>query len=135
MYNNIGKKIKALAKILCIVIAVFWIVIGFVLIFGRYSSPFVRLIGFLTAIVGPFFAWVSSFLLYGYGVLIEQNAEIKRAIKRLTKGSREKEETEKKIREEEEEKEKEKMLFMKTIMEEKDIDNEETSFYNPMSEE
>lgn len=133
MYSNIGKKIKALAKIICIIIAVFWVVVGFVLIFGKYSTPFVRLIGFLTAIVGPFFAWVSSFLLYGYGELIEQNAEIKKEIKRLTKGNREKEETEKKKREEE--KEKEKMLFMKTIMEEKDIDNEETSFYNPIDEE
>ena len=135
MYNNIGKKIKILAKIICIVIAVFWVIVGFVLIFGRYSSPFVRLIGFLTAIVGPFFAWVSSFLLYGYGELIEQNAEIKKEIKRLTKNNREKEETEKKAREEEKDKAIEKQLFMKTIMEEKNIDDEDASFYNPIEEE
>ncbi len=124
MYKNIGNKIKTLAKIVCIVIAIIWVMVGFVLIFNRYSSPFVRLIGLLTIFISPFFAWISSFLLYGYGELIEQNAEINQKLKYLLKSSKE------------EDKEKEKKLFEKAIMgEEKEEENDEVSFYNPMSEE
>ena len=125
MYNNIGNKIKALAKVICIFIAIIWVIVGFFLILNRYSSPFVRLVGILTIVVGPLSAWVGSFLLYGFGELIEQNAEINKEIKRLTKSSKEKEE-----------KETEKKLFEKAIKgEEKDDECEDVSFYNPMSEE
>ena len=127
MYNNIGKKIKTLAKIACIIIAVTWVIIGFVLIFYRYSSPFLRLIGLLTIFTGPFFAWIGSFLLYGYGELIEQTTEIKEEIKYLTKSNQEKEK---------EEKETEKKLLEKVIMnKENDEENDEVPFYNPMREE
>ena len=122
MYNNIGSKIKTLAKFICICIAVVWIIIGFSLILNRYSSLFVRLIGLLITIIGPLFAWISSFLLYGYGELIEQNEEIKKEIRKLTKNSKEIDE--------------ERVLFEKAIKgEEKEEESEDASFYNPMSKE
>lgn len=135
MYSNIGNKIKTLAKIVCIIIAIVWIIVGFILIFDRYSSPLVRLVGFLSIIIGPLLSWISSFLLYGYGELIEQNAEIEREIKRLTKREKEKEIREKKEKEEEREKEKEKIILEKAIKDEWQDDEEEVPFYNPMSEE
>lgn len=136
MYNNIGNKIKALAKVICIFIAVVWVIIGFSFILTKNSSPFIRLIGLLIIVVGPLFAWINSFLLYGYGELIEQNAEIRKEIKRLTKGSKENEEKDKKEAEKIRNQEIERKIFKKAIMgEEKDEDNEEVSFYNPMSEE
>lgn len=136
MYNNIGNKIKALAKVICIFIAVVWVIIGFSFILTKNSSPFIRLIGLLIIVVGPLFAWINSFLLYGYGELIEQNAEIRKEIKRLTKGSKENEEKDKKEAEKIRNQEIERKIFEKAIKgEEKDEDNEEVSFYNPMSEE
>jgi hypothetical protein len=136
MYNNIGRKIKTLAKVICICIAVVWIIIGFSLILNRYSSPFVRLMGLLIILIGPLFAWVNSFLLYGYGELIEQNKEMLNEIKCLTKDSRESEKTNQKEAEEARNQEIERKLFEKAIKgEEKEEESEDASFYNPMREE
>lgn len=135
MYNNIGQKIKTLAKGICICIAVVWIIIGFSLILNRYSSPFVRLMGLLIILIGPLFAWVNSFLLYGYGELIEQNAEIRKEIKRLTKNSKESEKTYQKEVEEIRDQEIERKLFEKAIKGEEKEESEDASFYNPMSKE
>lgn len=135
MYNNIGQKIKTLAKVICICIAVVWIIIGFSLILNRYSSPFVRLMGLLIILIGPLFAWVNSFLLYGYGELIEQNAEIRKEIKRLTKNIKESEKTYQKEVEEIRDQEIERKLFEKAIKGEEKEESEDASFYNPMREE
>lgn len=74
MFDNIGGKIKILAKVLC------WVgIIGFVLsaiyvwvTIGRYGVG----LGFALFIIGPLVSWISSFLLYGFGELIETNCEI-----------------------------------------------------------
>ena len=121
MYKNIGAKIKGLAKIICIVTAIVWIVFGFVLVLLEDSSTEVRLIGFLAMIVGPLFCWIAGFLLYGYGELIEQNCEINQELKLLTKH----------IREQEERKEEENIL-KRAIGGEEDEDVENASFYNPV---
>ena len=124
MYKNIGAKIKGLAKIICIVTAIVWIVFGFVLVLLEDSSTEVRLIGFLAMIVGPLFCWIAGFLLYGYGELIEQNCEINQELKLLTKRIKE-----------QEEKETEEVILKQVIREkskEEDEDDENASFYNPV---
>ena len=74
MFSNIGKKIKFLAAILC------WIQIIFSVIGGIVSMVAIGkalggLVGFLLGIViiavGVLAAWIGSFMLYGYGQLID----------------------------------------------------------------
>ena len=71
-FNNIGRKIKTLAK------AITWIGITASVIYGAVvlrlsnSPTFIILIqGLLTMIVGSLISWLSSVTLYGFGQLIE----------------------------------------------------------------
>ncbi len=80
LFDNIGAKIKTLAKWTFIVEAVSAIITGITLLFDEYI-----LAGLLTLFCGPIVAWVSSWILYGFGELVEstctlrqQNAELMR---------------------------------------------------------
>ena len=68
MYNNICGKIKSLAVWIFIVEAIAAIIGGITLIANDNG-----LVGFLTIVFGPIAAWVSSWLLYGFGQLIENS--------------------------------------------------------------
>jgi len=68
MYENIGGKIKSVAVGTFIVEAIVAVFSGVAIIF----SGELVLIGLLVIIFGPLGAWVSSFLLYGFGELIER---------------------------------------------------------------
>ena len=92
MFNNIGGKIKALAKVLC------WIGIGISVImaiavwangsgsvsYNSYGSN-VAVGGFfgglLILVFGCLFSWIGSFFAYGFGQLIEDTEEIRKNIK------------------------------------------------------
>ncbi len=67
-YDNIGGKIKSWAIWIFIVEAIAAIIGGVTLI-GNDDI----LYGFLTIVFGPIAAWVSSWLLYGFGQLIENS--------------------------------------------------------------
>ena len=69
-YDNIGGKIKGLAKAAFIVEAIAAVLSGLVM-FVEDDDMF--LIALLVAIVGPIVAWVGSWLLYGFGQLIENS--------------------------------------------------------------
>lgn len=72
MFTNIGRKIKMLAKIICwggIIASVIW---GLVFMFDAYSF----LAGLIVAAVGALSSWIGSFLLYGFGELIDKTSEI-----------------------------------------------------------
>ena len=122
MYRNIGKKIKVLATIICIVTAIIWIILGFVLILREKSTTEIRLAGMVTLIAGPLSCWINSFLLYGYGELIEQNAETNKELKKLIQKTKDNEIED---------------ILLQKVMEnkEKEVEEEEVSFYNPMDEE
>ncbi len=66
MYENIGGKIKGLAKWIFIVEALGSIITGLILAFEE-DSLFI-----LMAICGPIVAWVSSWVLYAFGELVEK---------------------------------------------------------------
>lgn len=68
MYDNIGGKIKSWAIWIFIVEAIAAIIGGIALIVNDNG-----LIGFLTILCGPIAAWVSSWLLYGFGQLVENS--------------------------------------------------------------
>ena len=83
MFSNIGKKIKTLAAVIC------WLqIIGFVIVaiiqfvlasqMGGSGATIYIITGVLTLIVGPLAAWIGSFLLYGYGELIDKTADVER---------------------------------------------------------
>ena len=76
MYDNIGKKIKGLAKVLFIIEAIAAAIAGVALMVGDGRLfP----IGLLVLLVGPLLAWVSSWLLYGFGELIDKVCDIERS--------------------------------------------------------
>ena len=69
-YDNIGGKIKGWAKWIFAIEAIAAVISGFVLM---AQNEDMILIGLLVAVLGPIVAWVSSWLLYGYGQLIENS--------------------------------------------------------------
>ncbi len=80
MFNNIGGKIKGLATAMTIIGFVIFGIIGLMSILGSLAygdeAAFVGMIGgVLTIVIGCFISWIGSFLMYGFGELIE-NSEI-----------------------------------------------------------
>ncbi len=79
MFNNMGRKIQALAVTLCwIGIGIFVIAGAFLLYFGfkAHQAGFMA-IGVLVLILGPLFSWLSIFVLYAFGDLVANVQEIK----------------------------------------------------------
>lgn len=77
MYDNIGGKIKGLAIVTFIVEAIATVITGIVImVFGDKRS--ISILGLLVIVVGPIFAWISSWLLYGIGELIDKTCDIER---------------------------------------------------------
>ena len=83
MFTNIGSKIKTLAKVL------FWIstigsmigafgVIAFAAMSGSDEIIIAILIGVVIVVVGVIVAWLSNFMLYGFGELIDTNQKMLR---------------------------------------------------------
>ncbi len=70
-YDNIGGKIKNWAQWIFIVEAISAVIGGIYIIID--SEFELILIGLLLAVLGPFAAWVTSWLLYGYGQMIENS--------------------------------------------------------------
>lgn len=74
MYYNIGSKIKGLAKAIFIIETISAIIAGGIFIFNE-GEP---IIGLIIIIAGPFAAWISTLLIYGFGELIDKTSEIAR---------------------------------------------------------
>lgn len=68
MYSNIGGKIKALAVIVTVLCIILCLVLGAFLI-GNNSPA----LGIAVIILGSLASWISSFVLYGFGQLIENS--------------------------------------------------------------
>ncbi|MBE6913199.1 MAG: zinc ribbon domain-containing protein [Ruminococcaceae bacterium] len=79
MFKNISGKIKALAEGVCLLG-----IIGSVLAGGMIISEGDEGIGLLVMLIGAFLSWISSFVLYGFGQLIE-NTDIMANRKEETK--------------------------------------------------
>ena len=70
MFKNIGGKIKALAKVIC------WIgIIGSVLagIGMMVADEDMIVYGLLIMPIGALMSWIGSFMLYGFGELVENS--------------------------------------------------------------
>ena len=94
MYKKIGKKIKILAMVLAIILAVFYVLAGMTVILFTIQQPAdVEIAGIavgggiaggvLLIILGPVVAWLVSWFLYGYGELIDNTSKTTECIKHL----------------------------------------------------
>jgi len=70
MFENIGSKIKAVAKVVCWIGIIASIIIGIVLIAQDEDMAFV---GFLVMALGSLGSWIGSFMTYGFGQLVENS--------------------------------------------------------------
>lgn len=73
MFKNIGKKIKTLAKIICIAGISFFVIFGLVMLLVSIEDSRYIVIGILYLLFGPIFSWICSFTLYGFGELIDNS--------------------------------------------------------------
>ena len=81
MFNNIGRKIKGLAKTLFWIVAILSIIGGLIVLFVMMSNGEEYVVGGVfaalgIAVFGFIFAWLQNFLLYGFGELIDSNQKI-----------------------------------------------------------
>ncbi len=72
MFENIGNKIKGVAKAICIIFIIYFIILGFVQ-WGHHMFWS----GLITMVGGSLIAWISTLTLYGFGELIEDVKTIK----------------------------------------------------------
>ncbi|MBR4344026.1 MAG: hypothetical protein IKP88_15235 [Lachnospiraceae bacterium] len=78
MFDNIGTKIKNLAKTVCAVGMFFSILGGGALCFSALDRDNVALfvLGILLAVAGCILSWVSVFYLYGFGEMVDKTCSI-----------------------------------------------------------
>ena len=69
MFDNIGGKIQALAQIIC------WIGIIISAIVGLCVIGDSVLLGLIIIVIGFLSSWIGSFVMFGYGELIEATSE------------------------------------------------------------
>lgn len=76
MFENIGCKIKEFAKFLFIIALIAWIVCT-IAMFVLYDSAgdYFLILGICSLILGPISAVLSSYLIYGFGELVENSAK------------------------------------------------------------
>ena len=69
-FNNIGRKIKTLAKVITWIGITASVIYGIVVVWLS-NSPIFIIQGLIVMIVGSLISWLSSMALYGFGQLIE----------------------------------------------------------------
>lgn len=73
MFDNISGKIKTLAVVTTIIGIIASVIIGIVVLVTADELAF---LGIIVIILGSLFSWASSFLIYGFGELIENTQVI-----------------------------------------------------------
>lgn len=73
MFDNIGDKIKTLASVITVLGIIASLITGGVMISANDN---LALIGLLIMVLGSLISWISSFLLYGFGQLIENSDKL-----------------------------------------------------------
>lgn len=70
MFDNIGGKIKAVAKVVCWIGIIASIIIGFIMLVQDEDTAFA---GILVMVLGSLGSWIGSFMTYGFGQLVENS--------------------------------------------------------------
>ncbi len=84
MFNNIGKKIKTLAKVICWIGIICSILGGVVMAVSGaaamdydVASGVAAIVGgVFMAVLGALFSWIGSFMMLGFGEIVEKVNEI-----------------------------------------------------------
>ncbi len=71
MFENVGSKVKTLARVVCW-IGIIGSIIGGIAIMAQGENLF--LVGILSAVLGSFFSWIGSLSLYAIGEAAENSA-------------------------------------------------------------
>lgn len=66
MFENLGKKIQIVAYVITIIGIVLSFIYGFLLLKADKA-----LVGFSTIIIGSLASWLGSFVLYGFGIIVQ----------------------------------------------------------------
>ncbi len=87
MFNNIGGKIKTLAKVLCWLGIIISVLSGIGIMVGGGAGQLTVngsasgvpgvLVGILVIVIGCLASWIGSFFAYGFGQLIENSDAIR----------------------------------------------------------
>ena len=90
LYEDIGGKIKGLARWMFYLGAALSGISGLIAIVNGadYGDGLTVLVGLITIAVGTFLSWVGSWVLYGFGELIDNTASIKKTAARIEKNTR-----------------------------------------------
>lgn len=78
MFEDIGNKIKFLAKTLCCLGVIASLILGGYIIADGISENSVgrTYSGILTATLGSLFSWIGNFIIYGFGQLVENSDKL-----------------------------------------------------------
>jgi len=88
LFSNIGKKIMALAKILCWVGIVFSVIMwvgGLVASADSYEPGITILLAFVVLVVGFLISWIGSWTMYAFGQLVDDNQNLRAQLSSLNK--------------------------------------------------
>lgn len=77
MFNNIGKKIKLLAKFGCWVGIICCVIAGIIFLAFVGEDWWWIIPGLLTLLLGPILMWIGSWLLYSWGDLVDNVQALK----------------------------------------------------------
>ncbi len=74
MYENIGGKIKIVAKVFCWIGIIVSIILAIILFISgaKYSSEESYISAVIYLLLGPLLSWIGSFFMYGFGELLER---------------------------------------------------------------
>lgn len=86
MFKNVGSKIQTLAKIICWLGIILFVLCGVVMLYAGINVTDYNYIssGVILLIVGPISCWASSLALVGFGKLVQDNSEMKDKINELS---------------------------------------------------
>ena len=81
MYNNIGNKIMVFAKVVCSLGFIASVLGGVVIAYAMAVMNLLGLgifLGILVAVIGSLVSWISTWVMYGFGELIETAKKIEK---------------------------------------------------------
>lgn len=78
LFNNIGKKIKALAVKSFVILSLAAAITGIVLLAVEGNQDLILIIGLLLIFAAPIVILISSWLLYGFGEIVDKTCDIER---------------------------------------------------------
>ena len=94
MFENIGRKLKILAQVICWVGIIVSVLSALLFFFAAGLLPASERVtaivsGGIALVLGPLLSWIGSFQLYAYGELVEKTTVIEQRLKQIEKSQTE----------------------------------------------